>query len=260
MCQPLVSDRWSAFLPYTSDRRSVKNPDQLSVVKWAGPRGAKILAPTFWPNGAKTFIAPTTPKSPPRPPLIVNPKSPNPSTSAALSSGQPLRRNIFLPPHTLKLSWPLEVLSPLRWSTHPASTTCPTRSHLVVNREISVPKPSPLLPTSSCNPWGFSYSHYLVRILDPSDSRLCGGGATILLPGRQCPTTAVAFSADPIIIKCATNMDKSWMNAPRHTEEYIQGLARFLGYAFAKSSVENKILCPCKNCVNSYLERRKNSS
>ncbi|XP_071679853.1 uncharacterized protein [Lolium perenne] len=91
----------------------------------------------------------------------------------------------------------------------------------------------------------------MVRILDPSDSRLCGGGATILLPGRQCPTTAVAFSADPIIIKCATNMDKSWMNAPRHTEEYIQGLARFLGYAFAKSSVENKILCPCKNCVNS---------
>ncbi|XP_051199238.1 uncharacterized protein [Lolium perenne] len=52
-------------------------------------------------------------------------------------------------------------------------------------------------------------------------------------------------------------MDKSWMNAARHTEEYIQGLARFLGYAFAKSSVENKILCPCKNCVNSYWREER---
>ena len=40
--------------------------------------------------------------------------------------------------------------------------------------------------------------------------------------------------------------------ACRHTEKYLQGLAKFLGYAFNKSSVENKILCPCKNCVNSY--------
>uniref|UniRef100_A0A8R7P378 Transposase-associated domain-containing protein n=1 Tax=Triticum urartu TaxID=4572 RepID=A0A8R7P378_TRIUA len=47
-------------------------------------------------------------------------------------------------------------------------------------------------------------------------------------------------------------MDRSWMDAPRHTEKYLQGLAKFLGFAFNKSSVENKILCPCKNCVNSY--------
>ena len=40
--------------------------------------------------------------------------------------------------------------------------------------------------------------------------------------------------------------------ACRHIEKYLQGLVKFLGYAFNKSSVENKILCPCKNCVNSY--------
>ena len=51
---------------------------------------------------------------------------------------------------------------------------------------------------------------------------------------------------EPYITRCICTL------ACRHTDEYLQGLARFLGYAFSKSSVENKILCPCKNCVNSY--------
>ena len=45
-------------------------------------------------------------------------------------------------------------------------------------------------------------------------------------------------------------MDKRWMDLPRHTSEYIQGVNEFIQYAFTHSAKENTILCPCKKCVN----------
>ncbi|WVZ71931.1 hypothetical protein U9M48_020459, partial [Paspalum notatum var. saurae] len=37
-----------------------------------------------------------------------------------------------------------------------------------------------------------------------------------------------------------------------HTKAYLQGVNSFLSYAFKNSAVGNKILCPCKKCVNSF--------
>jgi hypothetical protein len=54
MCQTLVSIGWSVVSAFPSDHRSVKNPDQLWVIKRADPREAKILAPT----GAKIWFPP----------------------------------------------------------------------------------------------------------------------------------------------------------------------------------------------------------
>lgn len=105
-------------------------------------------------------------------------------------------------------------------------------------------------------------------------------------PGSGFDTILAGLTIDLVIIKCATLrwIKLGWMRlgtthifkflrryyllksdvtrcictlACRHTEEYLQGLARFLGYAFAKSSVENNVLCPCKNCVNSYWREER---
>ncbi|KAL4295324.1 hypothetical protein GQ457_12G009890 [Hibiscus cannabinus] len=45
-------------------------------------------------------------------------------------------------------------------------------------------------------------------------------------------------------------MDKSWMNYSRVSNVYRSGVESFLNLAFATSSQENMILCPCKKCVN----------
>ena len=48
-------------------------------------------------------------------------------------------------------------------------------------------------------------------------------------------------------------MDKSWINSDaRHTKAYLHGVNRFLAFAFRNSAVGDKILCPCKKCVNSF--------
>jgi hypothetical protein len=48
-------------------------------------------------------------------------------------------------------------------------------------------------------------------------------------------------------------MDKSWINSDaRHTKEYSQGVNIFLTFAFRNSTVGDKILCPCRKCVNSF--------
>ncbi|CAN6169397.1 unnamed protein product [Urochloa humidicola] len=48
-------------------------------------------------------------------------------------------------------------------------------------------------------------------------------------------------------------MDRTWINSDaRHTKAYLQGVNSFLVYAFRSSAVGNKILCPCRKCVNSF--------
>ncbi|GMJ09515.1 hypothetical protein HRI_004620700 [Hibiscus trionum] len=45
-------------------------------------------------------------------------------------------------------------------------------------------------------------------------------------------------------------MDISWMNLPRVSVDYRNGVQAFLNFAFASASEENKILFPCKKCAN----------
>ncbi|GMJ10414.1 hypothetical protein HRI_004710600 [Hibiscus trionum] len=45
-------------------------------------------------------------------------------------------------------------------------------------------------------------------------------------------------------------MDRSWMNLPRVSTDYRNGVQPFLNFSFANASEENKILCPCKKCAN----------
>jgi hypothetical protein len=40
--------------------------------------------------------------------------------------------------------------------------------------------------------------------------------------------------------------------ACRETKEYKQGVNSFLAFAFRKSAIGNRILCPCRKCVNSF--------
>ncbi|WVZ62416.1 hypothetical protein U9M48_012172 [Paspalum notatum var. saurae] len=53
-----------------------------------------------------------------------------------------------------------------------------------------------------------------------------------------------------LLSKCI--MDKSWMDMPRQTNEYIKGVDNFLDFAFSNSAKANKILCPCKACQNCF--------
>ena len=43
-------------------------------------------------------------------------------------------------------------------------------------------------------------------------------------------------------------MDKSWINLPRNTIQYVKGLEEFLDFAIANRSVEGRIKCPCLDC------------
>ncbi|XP_057444525.1 uncharacterized protein LOC130736753 [Lotus japonicus] len=43
-------------------------------------------------------------------------------------------------------------------------------------------------------------------------------------------------------------MDKSWISMPRNSLAYEQGVKSFLDFAFERSSVDGKILCPCVLC------------
>ncbi|XP_019263792.1 PREDICTED: uncharacterized protein LOC109241509 [Nicotiana attenuata] len=52
------------------------------------------------------------------------------------------------------------------------------------------------------------------------------------------------------------NGDKSWMYLLRWTDEYIRGVNNFLDKAFERASQRNKILCPCKKCINRYWHYR----
>ncbi|KAJ1428100.1 Transposase-associated domain [Sesbania bispinosa] len=43
-------------------------------------------------------------------------------------------------------------------------------------------------------------------------------------------------------------MDKSWIDMPRNTYAYLNGLDKFLDFAFEKRSVNGAIRCPCPIC------------
>lgn len=43
-------------------------------------------------------------------------------------------------------------------------------------------------------------------------------------------------------------MDKSWINKPRYTDEYEQGVRDFIDFAFKNSSINGEAICPCKHC------------
>ncbi|BAT91530.1 hypothetical protein VIGAN_07013100, partial [Vigna angularis var. angularis] len=43
-------------------------------------------------------------------------------------------------------------------------------------------------------------------------------------------------------------MDRSWIDMPRNTNQYMRGLNTFLDFAFTNSGVRGKIVCPCQKC------------
>ncbi|XVF61216.1 hypothetical protein PTKIN_Ptkin08bG0112300 [Pterospermum kingtungense] len=45
-------------------------------------------------------------------------------------------------------------------------------------------------------------------------------------------------------------MDRSWMQNMRWSEEYREGVERFLDFAFENASEDGRILCPCLRCAN----------
>ncbi|XP_020081003.1 uncharacterized protein LOC109704650 isoform X2 [Ananas comosus] len=45
-------------------------------------------------------------------------------------------------------------------------------------------------------------------------------------------------------------MDKSWISKPRNDNAYIDGVRNFIKFAMEKSSINGKILCPCRKCYN----------
>ncbi|XP_048570518.1 uncharacterized protein LOC125551358 isoform X2 [Triticum urartu] len=45
-------------------------------------------------------------------------------------------------------------------------------------------------------------------------------------------------------------MDKSWMDKARNTQAYIDGVEKFIDFAFTHSARGNTILCPCRICLN----------
>nr|CAD1820413.1 unnamed protein product [Ananas comosus var. bracteatus] len=45
-------------------------------------------------------------------------------------------------------------------------------------------------------------------------------------------------------------MDKSWINKPRNSKAYLDGVANFIRFATEKSSNRGKIVCPCRKCSN----------
>nr|XP_009621832.1 uncharacterized protein LOC104113387 [Nicotiana tomentosiformis] len=48
------------------------------------------------------------------------------------------------------------------------------------------------------------------------------------------------------------NIDKSWMNLRRETDEYIRGVNDFLDFAFERAAQGKEIMCPCIKCINRY--------
>ena len=45
-------------------------------------------------------------------------------------------------------------------------------------------------------------------------------------------------------------IDKSWMDKARNTQAYIDGVVKFIEFAFTHSARGNAILCPCRKCLN----------
>lgn len=51
-----------------------------------------------------------------------------------------------------------------------------------------------------------------------------------------------------------SNIDKRWIESNnRVLDEYILGVDNFLKFAYSSKSLEDKILCPCRDCCNWYF-------
>ena len=52
-------------------------------------------------------------------------------------------------------------------------------------------------------------------------------------------------------------MDKGWINLPRYSNDYINGVESFLEFAFTKGRPQGgEILCPCVMCRNLNWRKR----
>nr|KJB23468.1 hypothetical protein B456_004G100000 [Gossypium raimondii] len=58
----------------------------------------------------------------------------------------------------------------------------------------------------------------------------------------------------PIII---STLDKSWIDAPKFSMVYMNGIASFIEYATKNSTNNQNIYFPCKKCYNRFLLRPK---
>ena len=47
-------------------------------------------------------------------------------------------------------------------------------------------------------------------------------------------------------------MGKSWINKPRSSKDYLDGVQDIIKFVVEKSSMNGKILCPCRKCVNCF--------
>ncbi len=48
-------------------------------------------------------------------------------------------------------------------------------------------------------------------------------------------------------------MDKSWVNAPRFSKQFMNGVDNFLKFVIKNSKLEGKIYCPCRRCRNTLI-------
>ncbi|KAF8413443.1 hypothetical protein HHK36_001426 [Tetracentron sinense] len=53
------------------------------------------------------------------------------------------------------------------------------------------------------------------------------------------------------------SMDKSWMQKDRASREYLDGVVKFLNFAFARTRFDDMILCPCIKSGNRVLKNRE---
>ncbi|KAL3638393.1 hypothetical protein CASFOL_017764 [Castilleja foliolosa] len=52
-------------------------------------------------------------------------------------------------------------------------------------------------------------------------------------------------------------MDKSWMNAPKHSEAYLEGVNGFMLFVETHVGKNRNIRCPCKRCLNLIINNQK---
>ena len=52
----------------------------------------------------------------------------------------------------------------------------------------------------------------------------------------------------PSLCSSQLDMDKSWIRWSRKTDEYKEGLNKFLDFAIERQSIEGRIICPCCIC------------
>lgn len=51
-------------------------------------------------------------------------------------------------------------------------------------------------------------------------------------------------------------MDKSWIDKPFDSSEFVSGFTYFLSFAIQKASIDGRIRCPCRKCYNRYYKDR----